>query len=204
MSTPEDPWFLDGATDRASGSPAGGAFGSSDNPFMQSIASAMSSPAPRVVRPPSLYIAMGALALASVLSLVATVVEVLSILDRPQRTAESIAGDPVGTVTGLGGGEYVDGTETKDIIFVIGLGVAFAVAYALFAAAVYQGRHWPRIVGSVLAVISLFGFLGGPLVVVTVFCGLIAIAALWVPASRRYCDYVSARQPAGDRRSGFV
>lgn len=171
---------------------------------MQSISSSMSTLAPRVVRPPSLYIAMSALALASVLSVVSTVVAVMSILNRPQRTAESLAADPIGTVTGLGGGEYVDGTETKDIVFVIGLGVAFAVAYALVAAAVYQGPHWPRIAGSVLAVISLFGFLGGPIVVVTVFCGLIAIAALWVPASRRYCDYVAARRPVGDRRSGFA
>ncbi|MFC0447515.1 hypothetical protein ACFSUH_03225 [Rhodococcus jostii] len=153
----------------------------------------MTTPAPRVAKPPSIYIAFGTLLLASVLSVVSGVVEVVSILQVQRRTNTLLSFDTTGRAAEAGGG-YVEGTATGLMWVVVGMPVIFAASYAAFGVAVFRGRPWPRIVGTVLAVISLFGLLGGPIVVVTVLSGIVAMAALWVPASRRYCEYAEAQR----------
>ena len=193
MNQPDDPWFLGGTAGGSSETATNGTFHPTANPFLHSIASAVTTPAPKVGKPPSIYLAFGALLVAAVLSVVSGVVEVLSILGAQRRANRLLAVDTTGRAAELGGG-YVDGTATGLMWVVVGLSVVLAATYVVFSVAVFKGRLWPRIAGTVLAVISLFGLLGGPIVVVTVLTGIVAVAALWVPTSRRYCEYAEAQR----------
>ncbi|MDH6288102.1 hypothetical protein [Rhodococcus opacus] len=193
MNQPGDPWFLGGTAGGSSETATNGTFHPTANPFLHSIASAVTTPAPKVGKPPSIYLAFGSLLVAAVLSVVSGVVEVLSILGAQRRANRLLAVDTTGRAAELGGG-YVDGTATGLMWVVVGLSVVFAAIYVVFSVAVFKGRGWPRIAGTVLAVISLFGLLSGPIVVVTVLSGIVAVAALWVPTSRRYCEYAEGQR----------
>ncbi|MFE7423670.1 hypothetical protein [Rhodococcus sp. NPDC057529] len=141
--------------------------------------------------------------LASVLTAVSGVSEVFSILGVQRRANRLLSVDTTGRAAEFGSG-YVDGTAAGLMWVVVVLSVIFAATYAVFGVAVFRGRPWPRIAGTVLAVISLFGLLGGPIVVMTVLSGIVAVAALWVPASRRYCEYAEAqRRIVPSRPVGF-
>lgn len=151
----------------------------------------MVAPAPQprasAARPPEIRVATGLLLAAVILSLVQGVSGILAVV-RLAGTAESLADvEP----TGLGKtyvGSRLDSVQTGLIVAVIILALLFALCYAVFARAVWSGRRWPRYVAVALAVFSLFGLLGGPVIVAAVMCGVGATVALWLPRSRAYSD----------------
>lgn len=76
--------------------------------------------------------------------------------------------------------------QTAGIVIAAILGIAFVACYLTFAWFSWQGQVWPRHGAVALAVLSLFGLLGGPIVIAIVVCGVIATVLLWLPPSRRY------------------
>ncbi|NMO00163.1 hypothetical protein HH308_02915 [Gordonia sp. TBRC 11910] len=71
------------------------------------------------------------------------------------------------------------------------IAVCFAVGYCALAVAVWRGLAWPRYAVSVLAVFSLFGLLGGPVILVMVIAGALAAVMLWLPSSMLFCTGIA-------------
>lgn len=204
MERSEDPWFT-----RPDSQPSGrsadagnrGAFTFDDAPPSVGPSAAASwspdgvdtpQPAPArralVARPASIWIAVVALATAAALCLVTALLGVVAILHLRGRFDDLTSADPSGLVR-YHTDDYADGATYGGIILLIILALAFSAGYGLFARGVWRGKQWPRIWGLVLGLVSLFGLFGGPLVATIVVLGLVAVAMLWLPVSRRYCDY---------------
>ncbi|QCB51950.1 hypothetical protein E5720_16650 [Rhodococcus sp. PAMC28707] len=197
MTQNDDPWFGGNAASRPlpSTDPFGLA-GPAESVLASRNSSAGWTPrgsgAPLVARPIPMHVAFGVLALAAVLSLLTALLGVLTILDLQGRVQNLVGMEPSGAAT-LYTDDYIDGATIALVFAMVAVAAAFAFGYVTFARGVYQGKHWPRVWASGLAVVSLFGLLGGPLVVTIVLLGLVAVALLWLPVSRRYCDYASTR-----------
>lgn len=82
--------------------------------------------------------------------------------------------------------DYADETQTALVIAAIALGVVLAIVYVFVAWAIWRGRHWPRWVSPVLAVLSLPALLLGHIAIVAVAAGVTAAAVLWMPSARSY------------------
>lgn len=136
-------------------------------------------------RPWTVWLATISLASAAALAITQIIAGVFGVL----RVAEAVEGvgnvEPTGTVT-VYVGSKVDTVQSWVIAVVIVVGVLFAACYVVFAFAAWRGRSWPRYAATVLALFSLFGLLGGPVVIGIVVCGLTATAAMWSPQSRTY------------------
>ncbi|OZF02831.1 hypothetical protein CH302_04360 [Rhodococcus sp. 15-2388-1-1a] len=148
--------------------------------------------APLISRPVSMHVAFASLVLAAVLALLTALLGVLTIFDLQGKLQTLIGAEPSGIAT-VYTDDYIDGATLVFVFVMVAIAAGFACGYLLFARAVFKGRHWPRTWALALAVISLFGLFGGPLITVIVLLGLIAVGALWLPTSRRYCDYASTR-----------
>ncbi len=83
-------------------------------------------------------------------------------------------------------GREVADLSTTAIVATVLLAALFALAYLGFAYAVWRGESWPAPLGTVLAGLSLFGLLGGPVVIALVVAGVVAVVFLWLPPSRAY------------------
>lgn len=197
MAQNDDPWFSGGAPSNPP--PTSDPFGlnkSSDSPFTSPGAPSSGVPASSkpllITRPVSMHVAFGALVLSAVLSLMTTLLGVLTVLDLQGRVQNLVGLEPSGVAT-MYSDDYIDGATIALVVVMVAVAAAFAFGYIMFARGVYLGKRWPRTWAAGLAVVSLFGLLGGPLVVAIVVLGLVAVGALWLPVSRRYCDYASTR-----------
>lgn len=141
-----------------------------------------------VSRPATMWIAIVALVVAATLCLVTALLGVLAIVQLRAQFDELTGVDPSGLVR-YHTDEYADGATHGGIVLLIVLAIALAASYTLFARGVWSGKRWPRVWGSVLAVVSVFGLFGGPLLASIVVSGIVAVVALWLPDSRKYCDY---------------
>lgn len=83
-------------------------------------------------------------------------------------------------------GREVADLSTTAIVFTVLLAAVFALAYAGFGYAVWRGEAWPAPLGTVLAALSLFGLMGGPVIIALVIAGVLAVVFLWLPPSRTY------------------
>lgn len=83
-------------------------------------------------------------------------------------------------------GREVADLSTTAIVFTVLLAAVFALAYAGFGYAVWRGQGWPAPVGTVLTALSLFGLMGGPVIIALVIAGVLAVVLLWLPPSRAY------------------
>jgi hypothetical protein len=195
MSGNDDPWFRG---DAPSARPPVGAdpFGLDVGQSYRHVPEAQSRVVPPVAalisRPLSMHVAFSALLLAAALALLTALLGVLTIFDLQGKVQTLIGAEPSGIAT-VYTDDYIDGATLVLVFVMVAVAAGFACGYLLFARAVFKGRHWPRTWALPLAVISLFGLFGGPLITVIVVLGLIAAGALWLPPSRRYCDYASTR-----------
>lgn len=136
-------------------------------------------------RPWTVWLATGALVVAALLAVAQTVSGILGVF-RLAKVVEGASGvEPTGTVE-IYVGSKVDTVQSWVIVAVVVLGVLFAICYAMFAAAAWRALAWVRYAATVLAVASLFGLLGGPIVFVMVVCGVVATAAMWSAQTRTY------------------
>ncbi|WP_072804082.1 hypothetical protein [Rhodococcoides yunnanense] len=193
MTQNGDPWF-NGHTPSGP-QPINDPFGrggppASPDPF--ALGTPQGHSAPLVARPLSMHVAFGALVLAAALSVLAALLGVLTILDLQGRVQNLVGMEPSGAAISYTD-DHIGGATIAMVFTMVTVAAAFAFGYGLFARAVHQGKHWPRTWASGLAVLSLFGLLGGPLVVTIVVLGLLSVGLLWLPVSRRYCDYASTR-----------
>lgn len=103
--------------------------------------------------------------------------------------------DPTGTAL-FYAADYADNAELALIGVATMLGVLFAITYVLVARAIRKGNSWPRPVGTALAVMSLPAIALGPVAIVAVFAGIVAVAATWMPSARQYATAARARRRA--------
>jgi len=85
--------------------------------------------------------------------------------------------------------------STTAIVFTVLLALVFALGYLGFGYAVWRGQSWPAPLGSVLAALSLFGLMGGPLIIALVVVGILAVVFLWLPPSREFARQGSPTAP---------
>jgi ABC-type uncharacterized transport system permease subunit len=83
-------------------------------------------------------------------------------------------------------GREVADLSTTAIVVTVLIAVVFALAYLGFGYAVWRGESWPAPLGTVLAGLSLFGLMGGTVIIALVVVGVVAVGFLWLPPSRRY------------------
>jgi hypothetical protein len=72
------------------------------------------------------------------------------------------------------------------ITFVVIISLVMAGLYALVAFKVRQGKNWARILGTVLAAISLLGLTQIGVGTITILLGVAAIVLLYLPQSAPY------------------
>ncbi len=83
-------------------------------------------------------------------------------------------------------GREVADLSTTAIVFTIVIAALFALAYLGFGYAVWRGEGWPTPLGTVLAALSLFGLMGGPVIIALVVAGVVAVVLFWLPPSREF------------------
>ncbi|GAB08666.1 hypothetical protein GOARA_015_00040 [Gordonia araii NBRC 100433] len=83
-------------------------------------------------------------------------------------------------------GREVADLSTTAIVFTVVLAALFALAYASFGYAVWRGAGWTAPLGTVLAALSLFGLMGGWVIIALVVAGILAVVFLWLPPSREF------------------
>lgn len=136
-------------------------------------------------RPTAVHVAFYALLIAALGCLVLVGLSVSTILELDDKVDTVLNLDPTGMVR-VFAGDYVDDAETSVLSAIVALGVVFAVGYLLVAMAVRRGRAWPRPVGTALAVLSLPAVVFGPVAVVIVVAGVVAVIALWTVGARQH------------------
>jgi hypothetical protein len=136
-------------------------------------------------RPAAVYVAYLALVVAAVASASLAGLGVYGLTELRGSVDKVLHLDPTGTVVFYARG-YVDNAETTLMSSAVALGILFALAYVLVAHAVRKGHRWPRPIGTALAVLSLPAVFLGPVAVVIVVAGIVAVLALWAPSARRY------------------
>lgn len=94
------------------------------------------------------------------------------------------------------GGADVDFESIKGVIvgMMVVVGLIGAGLYALVALNVRKGKNWARILGTVLAALSIFSLLPLSIGTVAVLLGIAAIVMLYLPAS---APYFQKQQPFG-------
>ena len=95
------------------------------------------------------------------------------------------------------GGADVDFESIKGVVvgMMVVVGLIGAGLYALVALNVRKGKNWARILGTVLAALSLFSLLPLGIGTVAVLLGIAAIVMLYLPAS---APYFQKQQPFGN------
>ncbi|MDH6284114.1 drug/metabolite transporter (DMT)-like permease [Prescottella agglutinans] len=134
------------------------------------------------LKPPrSVWIGCVLLAVAGVLSIVNAALSMVTV----NRVA-----DMTGAVTEYDNSHvsaaYVDDVADNVSLFLVVVSIVAFACYMLLAVQIKSGRRWARTVCTVLAVVSLFGLLGPPMVWAVVVNGVAAVSALWLPASNAY------------------
>jgi type IV secretory pathway VirB2 component (pilin) len=142
-------------------------------------------------RPVAVHVAYLALAIAAVGSAILAGLGVYGLNELRGSVDKVTHLDPTGTVAFYSNG-YIDNAETMLMSSAVGLGTVFALAYALVALAVRKGHGWPRPVGTVLAVLSLPMIFLGPVALVIVVAGIVAVLALWTRGARQYAVQTKA------------
>lgn len=149
-------------------------------------------------RPVTIVLAYSMLIIAAVASAILAGLGVYGLTELRGSADKVIHLDPTGTAAFYANG-YVEKAETWGISSAIALGVLFALAYALVAVAVHNGHRWPRYVGPFLAVLSLPAVFFGPVAVVVVLAGIVAVLALWTSSARNYAIQLSVAKRAARR-----
>ncbi|AJT41929.1 DUF6264 family protein [Psychromicrobium lacuslunae] len=76
---------------------------------------------------------------------------------------------------------------TMSIVFAVVIGFASVALYLLIAFKIRAGKNWARILGTVLAAISLLSLISfNPLVILQVGFGIFGMIYCWLPANRDY------------------
>jgi hypothetical protein len=136
-------------------------------------------------RPTAVYLAYLALVVAAVASASLAGLGIYGLTELRGSVDKVLHLDPTGTAVFYARG-YVDNAETTLMSSAVALGILFALAYVLVAHAVRKGNGWPRPIGTALAVLSLPAVFLGPVAVVIVVAGIVAVLALWTPSARHY------------------
>lgn len=140
----------------------------------------------QAIRPTAVHVAFVSLFGAAIASAVLAGVGVVGLMTLRDSVDKVLHLDPTGTAS-FYANDYVDEAETTLMAAAVGLGIVFAIAYMLVGMAVRRGNGWPRPVGTVLAILSLPILFLGPVAIVIVVAGIIAVLSLWIPSARRYC-----------------
>lgn len=136
------------------------------------------------LKPPLyVWIAVGLLVTAGVLSVVNAFLGIGTVKQVANMT-DAVTVYDTSRVSAAYVDDFADGVSMFLVIVSL---VAFA-CYLLLAFQVRAGRRWARTVCTVLAVLSLFGLLGPPVIWVVVLAGIAAVVLLWLPTSRAYFD----------------
>lgn len=82
--------------------------------------------------------------------------------------------------------EMTDSIVTAALVLSLVFNALFVALYVLIAVKIRAGRNWARIVGTVLAGLSLLLLFSGPFAIVQVALGVFGIVYCWLAPSRDY------------------
>lgn len=169
--------------------PFGGGGGFGTTPY---VPPAQVQPLAGLKPPGSVWAGFVLLVAAGVLSVVNAVVSTFVVYEVAGRTDVLTDYDTTQVASA-----YVDDVADGVSVGLVVVSVVALACYVLLAFMIKAGRSVPRIICSVLAALSVFGFLGPWPVWLVVILGAAAVVPLWLPTSNAYFEGMRmARMPS--------